>query len=45
VLVATIIAWPELVTHFLDEGTGVDPTKVLIQVAPTDEPPPIIDIR
>jgi tripartite ATP-independent transporter DctM subunit len=46
VLVATIIAWPELVTYFLDKDTGIDPSKVLIEVAPTEElPPPVIDIR
>ena len=46
VLVATIIIWPELVTHFLDKGTGADPSKVLIQVPAYEEtPPPIINIE
>jgi tripartite ATP-independent transporter DctM subunit len=43
--VGIIIAWPGLVTSFIDTGTGVDPTKVQIQIeAPPEEAPPI-DIK
>ena len=46
VLVTVIIVWPELVTHFLDKGTGVDPSKVQIEITPQeDTPPQVIDIR
>jgi tripartite ATP-independent transporter DctM subunit len=46
VLVCAIIGWPELVTHFLDKGSDVDPSKVLIQIAPPDEEsPPVINIQ
>jgi tripartite ATP-independent transporter DctM subunit len=39
VLVAIIIAWPELVTSFIASGTGVDPSKVQIPIpAPFEIP-------
>src|SRR5262245_12326698 len=43
IMVALVIAFPILVTGFLDAPSTVDPTKVQIDVAPadtTDEPPP-----
>jgi len=41
VLVAVIIAWPDLVTHFLDKGTGIDPSQIQIEVPAIEELPAI----
>ena len=44
VLVGVVILWPESVTYWLDQGTGVDPSTVRIDVPlpdMNDEPPPI----
>ncbi|PHK93052.1 C4-dicarboxylate ABC transporter [Pseudoroseomonas rhizosphaerae] len=45
VLVAIVILWPQSVTYWLDAGTGVDPSSVVIDVPMpdlTDEAPPLI---
>jgi tripartite ATP-independent transporter DctM subunit len=44
ILVGIIIVWPELVTSFIDTGSGVDPSKVQIQIELPPEAPPV-DIR
>jgi TRAP-type mannitol/chloroaromatic compound transport system permease large subunit len=36
IMVAIVIAWPGLVTAFLDKGNDVDPTKIRIEVPATD---------
>ncbi|HEU5296617.1 MAG TPA: TRAP transporter large permease subunit [Burkholderiaceae bacterium] len=41
VLVGILIFWPESVTYWLDKGTGVDPTKIDIDVPLPQLPPPI----
>jgi hypothetical protein len=43
VMVALVIAFPVLVTGFLDAPSTVDPTKIEIDIAPSenvDQPPP-----
>jgi hypothetical protein len=48
IMVAIVIAWPGLVTAFLDKGSNVDPTKIQIQIPkseyerrePEDNPTP-----
>src|SRR6266849_9344360 len=37
IMVAIVIAWPGLVTAFLDKGSGVDPSKVEIVIPPQDQ--------
>jgi hypothetical protein len=42
-MVALVIAFPVLVTGLLDAPSNVDPSKIQIDIAPTDnadEPPP-----
>jgi hypothetical protein len=44
IMVALVIAFPGMVTSSLDKGTGVDPSKVTIEIqAPpsVDDAPPI----
>src|SRR5918998_1006033 len=45
ILVAIVIFWPESVTYWLDQGTGVDPSTVRIEVPlpdlPDDDAPPV----
>ncbi len=36
IMVAIVIAWPGLVTAFLDKGNDVDPTKIKIEVPASD---------
>ncbi len=38
-LVAIVIAWPETVTYWLDRGTGVDPSTVIIELPPPPAAP------
>ena len=40
IMVAIVIAWPGLVTAFLDNGPQVDPSKVQIEVPAEEAPPP-----
>ena len=37
-LVAVVIFWPESVTYWLDQGTGVDPASVRIEAPPPPDP-------
>jgi tripartite ATP-independent transporter DctM subunit len=39
ILVAVLIFWPESVTYWLDQGSGVDPSTVKIDVPPPTEAP------
>src|SRR5712675_1179684 len=39
ILVAIVIFWPQSVTYWIEKGTGVDPSKVNIEL-PGDLPPP-----
>jgi tripartite ATP-independent transporter DctM subunit len=41
VLVGILIFWPESVTFWLDKGTGVDPSKIEIDVPLPQMPPPL----
>lgn len=45
ILVAIVIFWPASVTYWLDQGTGVDPNTVRIEVPmsdmPEDDSPPV----
>ena len=41
VLVGILIFWPESVTYWLDKGTGVDPSKIEIDVPLPQMPPPL----
>ncbi len=41
ILVGILIFWPESVTYWLDKGTGVDPSKVDIDVPLPQMPPPV----
>ena len=48
VLVVIVIFWPGSVTYWLDKGTGVDPNKVKIEIAPPagdDDETPQINIK
>jgi len=39
IMVGIVIAFPQLVTAFLDKGTGVDPNQVEIVIPPLDQAP------
>jgi tripartite ATP-independent transporter DctM subunit len=41
VLVAIVILWPESVTYWIEKGTGIDPSKVNIEIQIPDVPPPL----
>ena len=41
VLVAIVILWPASVTYWIDKNTGVDPSKVKIDIQQPDVPPPL----
>jgi len=41
ILVAIVILWPQSVTYWIDRGTGVDPSKVNIEIPMEDPLPPI----
>ena len=41
ILVVILIFWPGSVTYWLDKGTGVDPSKVQIEIPLPEMPPPI----
>jgi tripartite ATP-independent transporter DctM subunit len=43
ILVAIVILWPGSVTYWIDKGTGIDPTKVNIDIPAPDLPPPLLD--
>jgi hypothetical protein len=36
-----VIFWPGSVTYWIDKGTGVDPSKVKIEIPMPEMPPPI----
>jgi hypothetical protein len=40
ILVVIVIFWPGSVTYWIDQGTGVDPSKVKIEVPMPDMPLP-----
>jgi tripartite ATP-independent transporter DctM subunit len=42
ILVVIVIFWPGSVTYWLSRGTGVDPSKIQIDI-PQPEPPPPLD--
>jgi tripartite ATP-independent transporter DctM subunit len=44
VLVAIVILWPQSVTYWIEKGTGIDPSKVNIEIQIPDVPPPL-DLR
>ena len=39
-LVAIVILWPESVTYWLDKGTGIDPSKIQIDIPVMEESAP-----
>jgi TRAP-type mannitol/chloroaromatic compound transport system permease large subunit len=41
ILVAIVILWPESVTYWIEKGTGIDPSKVNIEIQLPDMPPPL----
>jgi tripartite ATP-independent transporter DctM subunit len=41
ILVVIVIFWPGSVTYWLSRGTGVDPSKVNIEIQQPDMPPPL----
>jgi tripartite ATP-independent transporter DctM subunit len=41
VLVAIVILWPQSVTYWIEKGTGIDPSKVNIEIEIPDVPPPL----
>ncbi|MET0630802.1 MAG: TRAP transporter large permease subunit [Xanthobacteraceae bacterium] len=41
ILVVIVIFWPGSVTYWLSRGTGVDPSKVNIEIQQPDLPPPL----
>jgi len=41
ILVIIVILWPESVTYWIDRGTGIDPSKIQIEIPPVDLPPPL----
>jgi tripartite ATP-independent transporter DctM subunit len=41
ILVAVVIFWPQSVTYWIDKGTGIDPTKVKIELELPDIPLPL----
>ena len=38
---AIVIFWPQSVTYWIEKGTGVDPSKVNIEIQMPDMPPPL----
>jgi tripartite ATP-independent transporter DctM subunit len=45
ILVGIVIAWPELVTTFLDKGPSVDPATIQFELPTLDEGAPPIEIK
>jgi hypothetical protein len=41
ILVAILIFWPGSVTYWIEKSTGVDPSKVNIEIQLPDMPPPL----
>ncbi len=41
ILVVIVIFWPGSVTYWLSRGTGVDPSKIRIEIPMPDAPPPL----
>ena len=41
ILVAIVIFWPESVTYWIEKGTGVDPSKINIEIQLPEMPPPL----
>src|SRR5499427_1585772 len=41
ILVVIVILWPESVTYWIDRGTGIDPSKIQIEIPLPDLPPPL----
>jgi tripartite ATP-independent transporter DctM subunit len=41
ILVAIVIFWPSSVTYWIEKGTGIDPSKVNIEIQMQDMPPPL----
>jgi tripartite ATP-independent transporter DctM subunit len=41
ILVAIVILWPQSVTYWIEKGTGIDPSKVNIEIEIPDVPPPL----
>jgi TRAP-type mannitol/chloroaromatic compound transport system permease large subunit len=41
ILVAIVIFWPGSVTYWIEKGTGIDPSKVNIEIQIPDMPPPL----
>jgi tripartite ATP-independent transporter DctM subunit len=41
ILVAIVIFWPQSVTYWIDKPTGIDPSKVNIEIQQPDMPPPL----
>jgi tripartite ATP-independent transporter DctM subunit len=41
ILVIIVIFWPGSVTYWLSKGTGIDPSKVIIEIPQIELPPPL----
>jgi hypothetical protein len=41
ILVAIVILWPQSVTYWIDKPTGIDPSKVDIEIQQPEMPPPL----
>jgi tripartite ATP-independent transporter DctM subunit len=41
ILVVIVIFWPGSVTYWIDKGTGVDPSKIQIDIPAPELPPPL----
>ena len=41
ILVVIVIFWPGSVTYWLGRGTGIDPSKINIEIPQPDAPPPL----
>ena len=41
ILVVILIFWPGSVTYWLSKGTGIDPSKVIIEIPQIELPPPL----
>jgi hypothetical protein len=41
ILVVIVILWPQSVTYWIERGTGLDPSKIKIEIPMPEAPPPL----
>jgi len=41
ILVVIVILWPQSVTYWIEHGTGLDPSKIKIEIPMPEAPPPL----